>query len=428
MTSLLERDDSITNTTTTTNAATNLKCKECSTRYPLSAIYVCEECFGPLEVEYDYSLLDTATLKAQIEAGPRNIWRYAPLLPAKPWSRSLEGVGFTPLQRAYNLGQALGLNELYVKNDAVNPSHSFKDRVVAVAIAKAVELGFDTLACASTGNLAGAVSAAGARAGLKTYVFVPATIEPGKILAASVYGANIVTVDGTYDEVNRLASQVADEYGWAFVNINMRPFYSEGSKTLAYETAEQLGWKLPDHVVIPIASGSLYTKITKGFEELIRLKLVADEVLPIISGAQAAGCNPVADAFANNRTEIEPVRQPDTIAHSLAIGSPADGYYSVKIAHRTGGTIEQVTDAEIIDGIRLLATTEGIFTEPAGGVTVATLKKLAQQGKIGRDERTVVYITGNGLKTQTVLDGVIPVSEPIAPKLGAFEKKWLAEA
>lgn len=425
MTSLLERDE--TNTTNGT-AATNLKCKECGTRFPISAIYVCEECFGPLEVEYDYSLLDTATLKAQIESGPRNLWRYAPLLPAKPWARSLEGVGFTPLQRAYNLGEKLGINELYVKNDAVNPSHSFKDRVVAVAVAKAVELGFDTLACASTGNLAGAVAAAGARAGLKTYVFVPASIEPGKILAASVYGANIVTVDGTYDEVNRLASQVADEYGWAFVNINMRPFYSEGSKTLAYETAEQLGWRLPDHVVIPIASGSLYTKITKGFEELIRLKLVADEAFPAISGAQPEGCNPVANTFINNLSELEPVRQPNTIAHSLAIGAPADGFYSVKIARRTGGTIEQVTDAEIVDAIRLLASTEGIFTEPAGGVTVATLKKLAEQGKIGRDEVTVVYITGNGLKTQNVLDGVIPISAPITPKLGAFERAWLNEA
>lgn len=419
MTSLLDGE---TLTTETTSAATALKCKECGERYPVSAIYVCENCFGPLEVEYDFSHLQTASLKSEIEQGPRNLWRYASLLPARPFDRSLEGVGFTPLQRAYNLGERLGLRELYVKNDAVNPSHSFKDRVVALAVAKAIEFGFDTIACASTGNLAGAVAAAGARAGLKTYVFVPANIEPGKILAASVYGATIVPINGTYDEVNRLATQVADEYGWAFANINMRPFYSEGSKTLAYETAEQLGWRLPDHVVIPIASGSLYTKITKGFEELIKLKLVADETLPAISGAQPEGCGPVATAFAGGFTEIKPVKQPNTIAHSLAIGSPADGYYSLKVAQRTGGIIEQVNDQEVIEAIRLLASTEGIFTEPAGGVTLATLQKLIRQGKIGRDEVTVLYVTGNGLKTQNVLEGVIPVPEAIAPKLSAFEK------
>lgn len=420
MTQVLER------TTTATSAASALKCKECGERYPISAIHVCENCFGPLEVEYDFSNLDPAALRLAIEAGPKNLWRYAPLLPASPFARSMEGVGFTPLQRAYNLGQEIGLGELYVKNDALNPTHSFKDRVVAVAIAKAIEFGFDTIACASTGNLAGAVAAAGTRAGLKTYVFVPSSIEPGKILQASIYGATIVPVDGTYDDVNRLASQVADEYGWAFVNINMRPFYSEGSRTLAYETAEQLGWRLPDHVVIPIASGSLYTKITKGFEELIKIGLVQDQTLPAISGAQAQGCNPVAAAFASNSGEILPVKQPTTLAHSLAIGSPADGYYSLKVAQRTGGIIEQVTDEEILDAVRLLARTEGIFTEPAGGVTVATLRKLAHQGKIGRDEVTVLYITGNGLKTQSAFEGLIPVPPAITPKLGVFEK-WLEQ-
>jgi threonine synthase len=415
-----------TNPTTTTSAAVALKCKECGERYPIAATHVCESCFGPLEVEYDFSNLNPLALKATIEAGPKNLWRYAPLLPAKPFARSMEGVGFTPLQRAYNLGAELGLDELYVKNDALNPTHSFKDRVVAVAIAKAIEFGFDTIACASTGNLAGAVAAAGTRAGLKTYVFIPSNIEPGKILQASIYGATIVPIDGTYDDVNRLASQVADEYGWAFVNINMRPFYSEGSRTLAYETAEQLGWRLPDHVVIPIASGSLYTKITKGFEELIKIGLVQDQTLPAISGAQAEGCNPVAAAFAGGSGEIFPVKQPTTIAHSLAIGSPADGYYSLKVAQRTGGTIEQVTDEEILDSVRLLARTEGIFTEPAGGVTLATLRKLARQGKIGRDEVTVLYITGNGLKTQSAFEGLIPVPPAIAPKLGVFEK-WLEQ-
>jgi threonine synthase len=422
MTNLLERETLVPSTT----AATNLKCRECGTRYEVSPIYVCEECLGPVEVEYDFSHLRADKLKRDIEAGPRNLWRYAPLLPAKPYAKSLEGVGFTPLQRAYNLGERLGLRELYIKNDAVNPTHSFKDRPVALAVAKAIEFGFDTIACASTGNLAGAVAAAGARAGLKTYVFVPYNIEPGKILAANIYGANIVKVNGTYDEANKLASQVADEYGWAFVNINIRPFYAEGSRTLAYEVAEQLGWRLPDHAVIPIASGSLFTKITKGFEELIRLRLVQDEVLPAISGAQPGGCGPVANAFASGLSEISPVRQPDTIAHSLAIGNPADGSYCVKIAQRTGGVITQVTDDEVIEAIKLLASTEGIFTEPAGGVTLAALCKLAKEGTIGRDELTVLYITGNGLKTQNVLDGKLELREPVRPRLSDFEA-WLSE-
>lgn len=421
MTQLIEKE---TSETSNHSAVVGLKCKECSATYPAIALHVCEECFGPLEVQYDYSRLNVRKLKNEIESGPHSLWRYASLLPVPAFARSMEGVGFTPLQRAYNLGERLGLNELYIKNDAVNPSHSFKDRPVAIALAKAVELGFDTIACASTGNLAGAVAAAGARAGLKTYVFVPSNIEPGKITAAAIYGAQIVPVDGTYDEVNRLASQVADEYGWAFTNINMRPYYSEGSKTLAYETAEQLGWRLPDHVVIPIASGSLYTKIAKGFEELIKLRLVEDEILPAISGAQPSGCGPVAAAFAGGYTEIQPVKHPNTIAHSLAIGSPADGFYSLQVAQRTGGTIEQVTDEEVIDAIKLLAYTEGIFTEPAGGVTLATLRKLAQAGKIGRDEVTVLYVTGNGLKTQNVVEGLFPISAPVAPKLSTFEK-WL---
>jgi threonine synthase len=418
-------NDKTDNTTTTyKNAAVGLKCKECGTLYGLDPLHVCEKCFGPLEVVYDYSYINAQQLKSEIEQGPKSLWRYASLLPAKPYERTLSGIGFTPLHRAYNLGEILGLNELYVKNDALNPTHSFKDRVVAVAVAKAIEFGFDTIACASTGNLAGAVAAAGARAGLKTYVFVPSNIEPGKILMASVFGAEIVAVNGTYDEANRLASQVADEYGWAFVNINMRPYYSEGSKTLAYETAEQLGWRLPDHIVAPIASGSLYTKIAKGFEELIKIGLVADQELPPLSGAQPQGCNPVANAYQTGSSEIIPVKQPNTIAHSLAIGSPADGYYSLKLAHRTGGSIEQVTDAEVIDSIKLLARTEGIFTEPAGGVTLAALRKLAAAGKIGRDEVTVLYCTGNGLKTQDALAGQLPTPTIVEPKLSAFEK-WL---
>jgi threonine synthase len=418
MTDLLVRE-------TTQNKATNyLQCKNCGETYQIEPLHVCEKCFGPLEVKYNFEGLDGRDLRRQIESGPRNLWRYAPLLPVTPPARYLEGVGFTPLQRAFNLGERVGLKELYIKNDAVNPTHSFKDRVVAVATAKAIEFGFDTIACASTGNLAGAVAAAGARAGLKTYVFVPAGIEPGKILAAAIYGAQIVTVDGTYDDANKLASQVADEYGWAFVNINLRPFYSEGSKTLAYETAEQLGWRLPDHVVVPIASGSLYTKVTKGFEELIKLRLVQDEALPAISGAQPAGCNPVAAAYEKDSVEILPVKQPNTIAHSLAIGSPADGFYSLQIARCTGGVIEQVTDAEILEAIHLLATTEGIFTEPAGGVTLATLIKLARRGAIRPDELTVIYITGNGLKTQNAVEARDNVSAPLLPRLSVFES-WL---
>ncbi len=405
-------------------AAIGLKCKECEMLFGLEPLHVCENCFGPLEVTYDFSQTNPRLLKSQIEQGPKSLWRYAALLPAQSYERSVSGVGFTPLHRAYNLGERLGLSELYIKNDALNPTHSFKDRVVAIAVSKAIEFGFDTIACASTGNLAGAVAAAGARAGLKTYIFVPANIEPGKILMAAVFGAQIVAVNGTYDETNRLASQVADEYGWAFVNINMRPYYSEGSKTLAYETAEQLGWKLPDHVIAPIASGSLYTKIAKGFEELIKIGLVADQELPIMSGAQPQGCNPVANAWQTGSSEIIPVKQPNTIAHSLAIGSPADGYYSLKLAHRTGGSIEQVTDTEVIDSIKLLASTEGIFTEPAGGVTLAALGKMAAAGKIGRDEVTVLYCTGNGLKTLDALNGHLPTLHSVEPKLSAFAQ-WL---
>jgi threonine synthase len=416
MTSLLELNK--------INAAVALKCKECGTKFSITATHVCEECFGPLEVEYDFSHLNAIDLKREIEAGPRNIWRYASLLPAQIHSRIMEGVGFTPLQKAQNLGARLGLNNLYIKNDALNPTHSFKDRVVSIALAKALEFGFDTIACASTGNLAGAVAAAGARAGLKTYVFVPKNIEPGKILSASIYGAQIVAIDGTYDEVNRLASQVADEYGWAFVNINMRPFYSEGSKTLAYETAEQLGWRLPDNAILPIASGSLFTKVAKGFQELITLGLVAEGEIPHMFGSQASGCNPVAAAYNRGDEDIQPVRQPNTIAHSLAIGSPADGHYSVRLARKTGGAVIEVNDREIIEAIQLLASTEGIFTEPAGGVTTAVLKKLAESGQLDKDETTVVYITGNGLKTQNAFDGTIETPSPISPKFGVFEK-WL---
>lgn len=409
---------------TPVNTAIGLKCRDCGATVGLIKQRLCSVCSGAMEVIYDYSRLDKTALKQTIEAGPQSIWRYAPMLPSRPQAYTLNEVGMTPLHRAYNLGKKLGLNRLYIKNDALNPTHSFKDRPVAVAVAKALEFGADTIACVSTGNLAGSVAAAGARAGLKTYVFVPANIEPGKILMAQIYGAEIVAVDGTFDEANKLSAQVADKYGWAFINITMRPYYKEGSKSLAFETAEQLGWRLPDHVMLPIGSGSLYKMTVKGFEELISLGLVAGDAMPRISGAQPVGCNPVAQAFQTGATEVTPVTKPDTIAYSLAIGNPSDGNHDLKLARRVNGMMEQVTDAEIIEAIKLLATTEGIFTEPAGGTTLAGLKKLAEAGKIGRDESVVLYITGNGLKTQDALDGQMPGYTSVTPNLSAFDE-WL---
>jgi threonine synthase len=398
-----------------------LTCRECKRSYPLAPTHVCEFCFGPLEVEYDYDLIRTTISRERIAAGPLSLWRYRDLLPIEQGEDTSWRVGFTPLQRADNLARVLGLRELYVKNDSVNPTFSFKDRVVAVAIAKAKEFGFDTIACASTGNLAAAVAAAGAKAGLRTFVFVPADIEQSKILNAAVYGAQIVAVRGTYDELNRLCSEIADRERWAFFNINLRAFYSEGSKSLAFETAEQLGWRLPDHVVVPIASGSLLVKITKGFGELQKVGLVAEKRVRI-SGAQPAGCGPVAEAFAAGTMNVRPVRRPNTIAKSLAIGNPADGYYVLQAVKRSDGAIEAVSEEEIVDGMRLLAQTEGIFTETAGGVTVATLKRLVERGVIRPDEVTVAYITGNGLKTQEALAGHLGEPLHIDPTLDSFHE------
>ncbi|HEX2913637.1 MAG TPA: threonine synthase [Chloroflexia bacterium] len=409
---------------TSGNNAIALKCRDCGTEYPLEKQRLCKVCNGALEVIYDFSLLDSKSLIREIEAGPQSMWRYAALLPARPQAYTLNEVGMTPMHRAFNLGKRLGLNKLYIKNDALNPTHSFKDRPVAVAVAKALELGADTLACVSTGNLAGSVAAAGARAGLKTYVFVPADIEPGKILMAQIYGATIVAVNGTFDQANTLAAQVAEKYGWAFVNITMRPYYKQGSKTLAFETAEQLGWRLPDHVLLPVGSGSLYAMTVKGFEELINLGLVADQTMPRISGAQPEGCNPVAQAYLSGATQFTPVTQPRTLAYSLAIGNPSDGNFDLKQARRINGMMEQVSDAETITAIKLLAATEGIFTEPAGGVTLAGLKKLVEAGKIGKDESVVLYITGNGLKTQDALEGQMAENRPVAANLAAFDR-WL---
>ncbi len=404
-----------------------LRCRECGATYPVSPVSICPECFGPLEVDYNYEAMRQAISRFSIESGPATMWRYRSLLPIDGDRVVDLGTGFTPLIEAHRLGQELGLKRLYVKNDAVNPTYSFKDRVVSVAVSKALEFGFDTVACASTGNLANSVAAHAARAGLKCYIFLPDGLELGKVLGTMIYEPNVITVRGSYDEVNRLASEVADHYGWAFVNINLRTFYSEGSKTLAYETAEQLGWRLPGQVVSPIAGGSVLTKIAKGFGELVRLGLVEGRE-PRVCGAQATGCAPVARAFKAGADVITPVR-PDTIAKSLAIGSPADGEYALATVRRTGGYIDDVSDEEIVQGMRLLARTEGVFTETAGGVTVATLRKLVLDGRLDPEETTVAYITGNGLKTVEAVEGSLGQAPgAIAPRFDEFEERIRALA
>ena len=403
----------------------SLKCKECGTTYELDASYVCENCFGPLEVAYDYSELDAAEVKRRIQAGSQGIWRYRDFLPFKGKASDPLEPGLTPLLRADRLAERLGVDaEIWIKNDAANPTHSFKDRVVAVAVAKAKELGFETVACASTGNLANAVAAHAAAAGLDSYVFVPANLEEQKLLATGVYGTNLVGVNGNYDDVNRLCTQLAETRPWAFVNVNLRPYYAEGSKTLAYETVEQLGWELPDRVVSPIASGSLFTKLGRGFQEWLDLGLVAGQQ-PTFNGAQAEGCSPVATAFAEGWDVCKPQR-PETIAKSLAIGDPADGPYAVDHARRTGGGVDSVTDQEIREGIKLLAETTGIFTETAGGVTVGVLRKLAERGEIADGERVVVYITGEGLKTLDATRDTFQMHE-IDPDLESFEAEFRQE-
>jgi threonine synthase len=402
-------------------ALDGLRCKECGSEYPLEAQYVCERCFGPLEVSYDLSDVDPAEARRKIQAGSAGIWRYADFLPfagGPPAGRGALEPGLTPLIRADRLAERLGLGEVWVKNDAANPTHSFKDRVVAVAVAKARELGFDTVACASTGNLANAVAAHAAATGLDSYVFVPTDLEEQKLLATGVYGTRLVSVRGNYDEVNRLCTELCQTRPWAFVNVNLRPYYAEGSKTLAYETVEQLGWALPDRVVCPIASGSLFTRLGRAFSEWLDLALAEGE-LPVFCGAQAIGCDPVADAFAAG-SEICKPQTPSTIAKSLAIGDPADGPYAIELARRTGGSIDSVSDGEIRAGIRLLAETTGIFTETAGGVTTAVLAKLAERGEIGSSERIVVYITGEGLKTLDAIREGHRVYE-IDPTLDSFE-------
>jgi threonine synthase len=397
-----------------------LKCKECGETYPLEALFVCDNCFGPLEVEYDLSGLDPAETKRRIQAGPPSIWRYADFLPFERPPKSALGAGQTPLVRSERLAERLGIGEVWIKNDAANPTHSFKDRVVTVALAKAQELGYRVVACASTGNLANAVAAHAAAAGLESYVFIPADLEEQKILATGVYGTHLVAVDGCYDDVNRLCTELAGDHDdWAFVNVNMRPYYSQGSKTLGFEIAERLGFELPDRVVCPVASGSLFTKIARGFEEWLEVGLVQGE-LPAFNGAQAAGCAPVAEAYESGEDVCRPVRFPSTIAKSLAIGNPADGPYALDLARRTGGGIDSVTDEEIAAGIRFLAETTGIFTETAGGVTTAVLRKLAERGDIGADERVVLVITGEGLKTLDAVRGTFEVNR-IEPSTESFD-------
>ena len=402
--------------------ATHLACRECGRELDLQPVNACDFCFGPLEVQYDHDAIAARVSRESIEAGPRSIWRYRDLLPVDEDFIVDLNVGFTPLVRAERLGEALGLRELYLKNDSQNPSWSFKDRVVAVASSRARQMGFETLACASTGNLANSVAAHAARAGMRAVVFIPHDLEAGKVLGSAVYKPTIVSVNGSYDDVNRLCSELADDRNWAFVNINVRPYYSEGSRTLAFEVAEQLGWRAPRQCVAPMASGSLFTKIHKGFEELQRWGLIEEAPVRMI-GAQAEGCSPITAAWQGGTMNIRPVK-PDTIAKSLAIGNPADGYYALKTMKKTGGGATAVADPEVVEGIQLLAETEGIFAETAGGVTIAGLRQAIERELIDPEEPTVAFITGGGLKTtDAVVDAVVkPI--PIEGTLSSFERAF----
>jgi len=396
-----------------------LRCRDCGKDWGNQPRSACEDCFAPLEVFYDFDSFRGLT-RQTIEQGPQNMWRYAELLPLPEGFKSDLPVGFTPLIPASRLASELGGGQIFLKNDAVClPTLSFKDRVVAVALAQARHFGFEVVSCSSTGNLANAVAAQAARSGLKAYVFIPADLEPAKILGTQIYGAQIVPVAGNYDQVNRLCSQIADRHHWGFVNVNLRPYYAEGSKTVAFEIAEQLGWRLPDNVVVPMAGGSLITKMKKGFRELVELGLVPGKQVRFF-GAQATGCSPISTAVKSGSEEIQP-QKPRTIARSLAIGNPADGHYAAKGILASGGWAEDASDSEIVEGIELLASTEGIFTETAGGVTVGTAKKLYRQGRIPRNETTVLCITGNGLKTLDALAGEYQVSAAIQPRLADFE-------
>jgi threonine synthase len=403
-----------------------MRCRECGEDYPVAPVHVCELCFGPLEIVYDLDEIKTRVSRESIEAGPSSMWRYLELLPVEGGPTVGLNCGWTPLIKADRLGKELGLKNLYLKNDSVNhPTLSFKDRVVAVALTKAREFGFKIVACASTGNLANSVAAHAAEGGLESYIFIPADLEQGKILGSLVYGTNVLAVSGNYDEVNRLCAEAADKYGWAFVNINLRPFYGDGSKTFGYEIAEQLGWKAPDHVVVPCAGGSLISKIYKGLNEFHKLGLI-DGVPTKMYAAQAEGCNPITSMVKTGAEVMRPVK-PNTIAKSIAIGNPADGYFAAETVRKSGGWAEDVTDPEVIDGIRLLGRTEGIFTETAGGVTVAVAKKLAEQGRFPADDVVVLAITGNGLKTQEAVAGEMGRPTFIQPNLASLDTALKAE-
>jgi threonine synthase len=404
-----------------------LKCRECGNTYDKAPIHVCEFCFGPLEVDYDYAAIGKLLTRAKIESRPHTMWRYAELLPIDGPPAVGQATGMTPLVRADRLAKRLGLKEVWVKNDAVShPSLSFKDRVVSVAVSKAIEFGIGTIACASTGNLANATASQSAAAGLPAVILIPHDLEAAKVLGTSIYGARVVGVRGTYDDVNRLCSEIAGKYGWGFVNVNLRPFYAEGSKSYAYEIAEQLGWKLPAHIVVPMAGGSLVTKIGKAFGELEKLGLVsAGGRKPRIHGAQAAGCAPIVDMVLENRDQVKPVKTPTSIAKSLAIGNPADGFYARQTIIGSGGWAAKPNDDEILAAMRLLAETEGIFTETAGGVTLGAALRLIKSGHIAKDDGPVVIcVTGNGMKTQDPLVGNLPEPQMIGPKLSDFDEMW----
>ncbi|MGA2835842.1 MAG: threonine synthase [Acidimicrobiales bacterium] len=405
-----------------------LRCRECGRTYPAEALHVCDFCFGPLEVSYDYERVAATITRERVEAGPRSIWRYADLLPVADAAPVDLGAGFTPLVRADRLAAELGLGEVWIKDDTANPTGSFKDRVVSVALTKARQLGFKVAACASTGNLANSVAAHAARAGMDSVVLIPHDLERAKITMTAVYGGRVFAVEGSYDDVNRLCAELTSEQPeWAFVNVNVRTYYAEGSKTLAFEVAEQLGWRAPDHVVVPIGSGSQLTKVDKGFKELWKVGLLDEEPSVRVSGAQAEGCSPVATAFAEGTDAIRPVK-PHTIAKSLAIGNPADGWYALDAIRKSGGACASVTDDEVLDGIRLLARTEGIFAETAGGVTIATLAKLTAEGVIRSDERVVAMVTGHGLKTVEALTDVVGPTATISPTLDSFAQAMAAES
>src|SRR5690242_11795123 len=397
-----------------------LKCKECGHRVPVSPVHVCEQCFGPYEVEYDYEKMRGKVTRESISKGPKSLWRYKDLLPVTGTPKTGFHSGYTPFKKAENLGRELGCRELWIKDDSCNyPTYSYKERVVSVAISKAIEFGFDTVGCASTGNLANSTAAHAAQAGIKCYVMIPHDLEQGKVLGSLIFGPTMVRIRGNYDDVNRLCTEIADKYGWAIVNVNLRPYYTEGAKTYGFEIAEQLGWQLPQHTIVPTAGGTILPKVHKAYQELIELGLVEDNK-PKVYSAQAAGCNPVVTAIHRGSDIIEP-QKPNTIAKSIAIGNPADGYYAAQVVKESGGWGESASDREIVDAIKLLAKLEGIWTEPAGGTTLAATIKLIEQGRIPKDESIVVSITGNGLKTQEVVADELKYPKVIDAKLSEFD-------